>query len=149
MACPYFMPMEKLENGSWPHPSRLPLGGGWRGHCTAPGHEGEQPAQHTLEAFCNLGYAGSCRWAPLIRNWDAVRFAVASPPDAAQRIRGMGDGPATILRLHFVCERNHRPVENGSLEFDLSSATWPRRHDDGRIQKMAECFLELYLKKKA
>ena len=31
MACPYFMPVEKLENGTWPHPSRLPLGSGWRG----------------------------------------------------------------------------------------------------------------------
>jgi hypothetical protein len=31
----------------------------------------------------------------------------------------------------------------------LSQAIWPRRHHDARIQKMAECFLESYLKKKA
>jgi hypothetical protein len=147
MACPYFMPVEKLENGSWPHPARLPLGAGWRGHCTAPGHEGEQPAQDILEAFCNLGYAEPCQWAPLIRDWDAVRFAVASPPDAARS--GSSDAPATVLRLDFVCERNHRPVENGGLEFDLARATWLQRHDDPRIQKMAECFLESYLKKKS
>ena len=42
-----------------------------------------------------------------------------------------------------------RPVEHGDLEFDLSQAVWVRRHDDVRIQKMAECFLESYLKKKA
>src|ERR1700686_2788739 len=64
LACPYFMPVEKLENGSWPHPARLPLGGGWGGHCTSPGHEGERPAQDVLEAFCNLGYADCCAWAP-------------------------------------------------------------------------------------
>ena len=27
------------------------------GHCTAPGHENQTPAQDILEAFCNLGYA--------------------------------------------------------------------------------------------
>src|SRR6266516_2526892 len=32
LACPYFMPVAKLENGTWPHPSRLPLGCG----CTGP-----------------------------------------------------------------------------------------------------------------
>jgi len=35
------------------------------------------------------------------------------------------------------------------LEFDLSRAIWLQRHEDARIQKMAECFLESYLKKKA
>jgi hypothetical protein len=40
-------------------------------------------------------------------------------------------------------------VEHGDLEFDLAQAVWLRRHDDARIQKMAECFLESYLKKKA
>jgi hypothetical protein len=57
--------------------------------------------------------------------------------------------PARILHLRYVCERNHLPVEHGDLEFDLSLATWLRRHDDARVQKMAECFLESYLKKKA
>src|SRR4029077_20703342 len=80
VACPYFMPVEKMENGSWPHPSRLPLGCGWKGYCTAPGHEPPIPAQDVLEAFCNLGYASSCGWAPTQRAWDSVRFAVSAPP---------------------------------------------------------------------
>jgi len=54
-----------------------------------------------------------------------------------------------VLLLRYVCERDHRPVEHGDLEFDLSRAAWMRRHDDLRIQKMAECFLESYLKKKS
>jgi hypothetical protein len=144
------MPVEKLENGSWPHPARLPLGAGWRGHCTSPGHEGELPAQDILEAFCNLGYADCCAWAPRERAWDAVRFAVSAPAEAA----GSGDSgrtnvPSRVLRLRYVCERNHRPVESGDLEFDLPFAAWRRCHDDARVQKMAECFLESYLKKKA
>lgn len=151
MACPYFMPVARLENGSWPHPARLPLGGGWCGHCTAPGHEGEFPPQNVLEAFCNLGYASSCGWSPPLRAWDAVRFAVSAPQGPAMRAepRNAVASPASVLLLGYVCERNHMPVEHGDLEFDLSRAAWLRRHEDARVQKMAECFLESYMKTKA
>ena len=141
------MPVEKLETGSWPHPARLPLGGGWRGHCTSPGHEGEFPEQDILEAFCNLGYVDCCSWAPRDRVWDALRFSVCAPPEPG-KAGGRANVPAPTLRLRYVCERNHGPVDSGDLEFDLASATWLRRHDDARVQKMAECFLESYLKKK-
>jgi hypothetical protein len=116
----------------------------------APGHEGETPTQEVLEAFCNLGYASSCSSTPQERLWDAVRFAVSAPPDSAglNRIRDAAAAPAHVVLLRYVCERDHRPVEHGDLEFDWSRATWLRRHDDARIQKMAECFLESYLRKK-
>jgi hypothetical protein len=144
------MPVEKLENGNWAHPTRLPLGGGWRGHCTAPGHEGELPPQHVLEAFCNLGYAECCAWAPRERAWDAVRFAPSAPRDSTARSNNReAVGSGRLIQLRFVCERNHRPVEDGSLEFDLQQAIWVRRHRDPRLQKMAECFLESYLKKRS
>jgi hypothetical protein len=104
-----------------------------------------------LEAFCNLGYASSCSWSPPLRVWDAVRFAVSVPRDSAMSAEPSDSVavPARVLLLRYVCERDHRPVEHGDLEFDLSRAAWVRRHDDARIQKMAECFLESYLKKKA
>src|SRR5215831_12779157 len=79
LSCPYFMPVEKLEGGNWPHPARLPLGCGWSGHCTAPGHEGEVPTEDVLASSCNLGYASGCGWSPPSREWDAVRFAVSAP----------------------------------------------------------------------
>lgn len=151
MACPYFMPVERLETGAWPHPARLPLGCGWSGHCTAPGHQGEVPSEDILQAFCNLGYASSCSWAPQDRAWDAVRFAVSAPCDSA------GEGgeknlknraPAQTVRLHYVCERSHLPVAHGELEFDLSQAAWLRGHADARVQKMAQCFLESHLQKR-
>src|SRR5437899_11741937 len=109
------MPVERLDNGNWPHPARLPLGRGWSGHCTAPGHEGELPPQHVMEASCNLGYASSCAWAPSDRIWDAVRFAVCAPQDSA----GIGDarnaaaGGVRTLLLRYVCERSNRPVADG------------------------------------
>jgi hypothetical protein len=142
------MPVERLENGTWPHPARLPLGCGYSGHCTAPGHEGQIPQQEVLEAFCNLGYAGTCNWAPRERGWDAVRFAVASP---AGRDKSQGRKnnltPAYRIRICYACEREHRPVQGGDLEFDLQQSTWLRKHEDPRLQKMAECFLDAYLKK--
>lgn len=104
------------------------------------------------EAFCNLGYASSCSWAPVQRVWDAVRFAVSAPSAPGRRDEPStsdADPPARVLRLRYVCERDHRPVQHGDLVFDLSNATWLRTHDDLRIQKMAECFLESYLKRKA
>ena len=150
MACPYFMPVEKMENGSWPHPSRLPLGCGWKGHCTAPGHEQQIPTQDILEAFCNLGYASSCSWAPPQRAWDSVRFSVSAPTGQGPRQRSdASDSAPRILRLIYICERDHRPVEHGELEFDLSQSKWISPHGDARVQKMVDCFLETYLKKRA
>jgi hypothetical protein len=149
LACPYFMPIEKIENGNWPHPARLPLGSGWSGHCTAAGHEQQTPSQDILEAFCNLGYAGSCAWAPPQRACDAVRFAVNAPSASRNKSLASSDDAARLLRLTYVCEREHRPEESGELEFDIAKSAWSKRHADPRIQKMAECFLESYLKKRS
>jgi len=140
------MPVEKLEGGNWPHPSRLPLGSGWTGFCTAPGHEGETPAPQTLENECNLGYASSCAWAPTERNWDGVRFAVSAPSTDSKRVETAR--PST-LRLNYVCERCHRPADHGFLDFDLSNSTWAQTHPDPRIQKMAECFLQSYMQRRS
>ena len=160
MACPFFMPVGKLENGAWPHPARLPLGAGWSGRCMAPGHQGETPSQAEMEEFCNLGYASTCGRLPCDRAWDAVRFGVTG---SAQIKSGRGnqsnDGlssncggnvrlPNRIIQLCYVCERDHQPVEHGRLEFDPESARWIHGHADERVQKMAECFLQSHLAKR-
>ena len=132
MACPFFMPTNKLEDGGWLHPSRLPLGGGWAGHCSAPGHEGAEPTNQELRDFCNLGYAAGCPRLPEERIYDAVRFSIA-------RDRG------AQLLLWFVCESGHRPAGHGMLEYDLSLGQWASSHSDLCIQKMAECYLQSYL----
>jgi hypothetical protein len=126
------MPTSKLDDGGWIHPSRLPLGGGWVGHCSAPGHEGAQPSHEELRELCNLGYAAGCSRLPKERAYDAVRFSVA-------RDRG------AQLLLWFVYESGHRPAGHGTLEYDLSANQWTSSHSDARIQKMAECYLQSYL----
>jgi hypothetical protein len=137
------MPVAKLENGSWPHPARLPLGGGWSGHCTAPQHENEVPPQHVLEAFCNLGYATGCPWTPQERKWDALRFALSKPRDGQEREK---DNPSRLIHICYVGEKNHRPVERGDLEFDADQLVWTKPHEDPCLQKMADCYLKSRMK---
>lgn len=139
MACPYFMPVEKLENGTWPHAARLPLGCGWSGHCTAPEHQGETPSQEQLQQFCNLGYAEACGRLPKDREWDSIRFG-------AKNVRG--DGSTGRIQVRYVCERDHRPAGHGTLEFDATEKIWNVRHPDDRLQRMAECFVLSYVEKR-
>ena len=135
MACPFFMPTAKFEDGAWRHRPRLPLGDGWRGHCTAPGHEGVHPSDEELKEFCNLGYARGCQRLPQRRHADAVRFSPGR--DAEGKVQ-----------LFYVCEVDHGPGEHGTLEYDSVLGRWNSAHPDTRIQKMADCYLDAYLLRK-
>src|SRR5689334_4151271 len=126
------MPTQKAEQLAWLHPSRLPLGGGWSGHCCAPGHVGVVPADEELRDYCNLGYASACSRLPHDRAVDAIRFSIAHDYDSQ-------------LSLWFVCEAGHRPASHGKLKYDVARAQWTAPHPDTRIQKMAECYVESYL----
>jgi hypothetical protein len=139
VACPFFMPVERLADGAWLHAGRLPLGCGWSGQCTAPGHEGETPSHEDVREFCNLGYAEGCGRLPRERMWDSVRFAARTVS---------GDGAGGRIQVRYVCERGHRPAEHGLLEFDAGETRWVEPHRDLRVQRMAECFLESYLEKR-
>lgn len=132
MACPFFLPTQKWDAGMWQHPARLPLGGGWRGSCSAPGHEGAEPSDQEQQDLCNLGYAATCSWLPVERSCDAVRFSVTRD-----------DG--SRLQLCFVCESAHHPVAHGTLEYDSAASQWISTHADPRLQRMAECYVESYL----
>ncbi|MGA2022192.1 MAG: hypothetical protein ABSH02_16485 [Candidatus Sulfotelmatobacter sp.] len=142
MACPFFMPVEKLENASWLHAARLPLGCGWTGHCTAPGHENAIPSPEELRDFCNLGYAEGCERLPHERVWDSVRFGARTVPGDKNNFTG------GHIQIRYICERDHRPVEHGTLKFDAVAEIWLLRHSDDRVQRMAECFLAAYVEKR-
>jgi hypothetical protein len=142
VACPFFLPIEKLQNGTWLHAGRLPLGCGWSGQCTAPGHEGEAPSHEELREFCNLGYAEGCGRLPRERVWDSVRFAARTVCSEGNNASG------GRIQVSYVCERVHRPAEHGMLAFDPAAAHWVERHRDSRVQRMAECFLASYIEKR-
>jgi hypothetical protein len=128
VACPFFMPEQRFES-DWPFPQRLPLGAGWAGTCTAPGHEGARPSDEELKSGCNLGYAKACGRLPAERHADAVRFALGEERDG-------------VLHVLFVCERDYLPAGQGELLYETVSASWLQRHDDARVQRMAECYVQ-------
>lgn len=135
MSCPFFMPTAKAGGELWQHPRRLPLGAGWSGHCTAPGHEGAQPGEHEVRHACNLGYATECARLPRERPCDAVRFAIACDRDGA-------------ITVQYVLEARHLPAGNGLLQYDVAGAAWSTPHADARIQRQAACYLESYLERR-
>ena len=130
LACPYFVPLEIVNDGSWLHPARLPLGAGWTGNCCASEKHVAASETHTRE-FCNLGYATDCPHLPAHRDWDAIRFSV----DRTSR---------TQLTICFVCELGHAPIAHGKLTFDLASEAWLNAHPDARVLRLATCFVQAH-----
>jgi hypothetical protein len=130
LACPYFVPREIVNDGSWLHPARLPLGAGWSGQCCASGEE-NTPSDVELHEFCNLGNATGCSHLPRERDWDAIRFSVARTSEEH-------------ITLWYVCELAHAPVDHGKLTFDRTASGWLNRHADARVQRLAESYLETY-----
>ena len=92
MACPFFMPIERVDDGPWLHAPRLPLGGTYRGTCHA--RQGEVIEER--REFCNTGYArGQCERFPADSKADAVRFSMSGG------------------QLIYVLERDCAPLEHG------------------------------------
>jgi hypothetical protein len=135
MACPYFIPTERFSDGAWPHRTRLPLGDGWRGLCTARCNQEIVPSDDQLLQFCNLGYAAQCQQLPAHRRFDAVRFCVARDREAR-------------IEVCYVLEAGHRPGAHGVLEYDAAAGRWAAAHPDPRIQAMAACYLESYFERR-
>jgi hypothetical protein len=134
VACPYFFPTERAAGAAWSFPSRLPLGAGFCGTCRANGTECT-PCEAELRDFCNLGYAAQCPHMPAERNADCVRFAVAK--DEGDRIA-----------LYYVYERDHAPVDWGTVAYDLRTQQWAWTISDVCVQRQAECYLAVYLEKR-
>ena len=135
MACPYFLPNERRDDLLWPFPSRLPLGAGFGGTCSAPGYAGTVPNDDELKSACNLGYA-RCSRLPQQRDSDCVRYAVSL--DASDRIV-----------ITWVSERGHAPAQHGSLEYDRAGRRFTQPCPDPRIEKQVECYLDSYLRRHA
>ena len=130
LACPFFVPREIVNDGSWPHPSRLPLGAGWTGNCLASGQE-LSPSDTHIREFCNLGYATACPHLPRPCDWDAIRFSIVQ----VSRER---------VTICFVCELAHAPIEHGKLTFDLTSEVCLNPHPDPRLLRLATCYFQAY-----
>ena len=120
MACPFFRPTRALEWSA----GRVPLGAMFEGTCDNQG-AGEP-------RLCNFGYArGLCAEFPGASTADAVRFSVL----------GNADG---IVKIVWILEKEHAPLEHGFLEYTKSSATFIAE-PEGVLAVQARVFVENYL----
>ena len=108
MPCPFFEPHALLEDQPWDelwtHRPRVPLGERYAGLCHALSGEPVTPSEEHLSDLCNHGYArGQCPHFPVEAKADAVRFCLISEEP---------------LRLMYVLEKDHAPVEHGEVNLD-------------------------------
>jgi hypothetical protein len=122
MACPFFRPLRPIEWSS----GRAPLGAMFEGECERRGTAAAR--------FCNFGYArGSCAEFPDNSAADAVRFSVT----------GNADG---IVKIVWILEKDHAPVEHGFLEFMESTSAFVAE-PEGVLGVQARVFVENYLRR--
>jgi len=135
MACPYFYPGETLA-ARGKHP-RMPLGDPYAGVCRVDPLREWRPDDDTLARACNLGYARkTCPRFPKGSGADAFRFSVAADEDG-------------VLKIFFVCERNHSALEHGTLDFSVSHSKFVNRHTNDLLMRQAEAYIESYLRRKS
>ena len=134
MACPFFVPSRRLETTGWVRPPRYPLGDLFSGSCHAIPSD---PAEGHQDECCNFGYArGRCDRFPGGSAPDAVRFSVTE------------DTPARLLVV-YVVEKDHSPVEHGTLEYTIEDARLHGPSISDVLTQQARAFLESYLSRRA
>jgi hypothetical protein len=136
VACPFFMPQDRLDDSAWKHAPRLPLGDAYRGVCHSDPSHPFDPRDTARRDLCNYGYArGRCDRFPPDSSADAIRFSVA------------GDENGRI-RLVYIAEKDHAPAQHGSVESSVEEIQSIRVSENELISKQARVFLESYLRRK-
>jgi hypothetical protein len=135
VSCPYFRPVERLEDGAWLRPPRVPLGDPCKGLCEAIAPSVE-PTLEELRSLCNNGYArGRCPRFPQNAEGDAVRFSVAS------------DAPDEV-QIVYVLERDYGPIDHGRLVYRPSGG-FVEAPVNGLLLAQAGRFIESYLRRRS
>ncbi len=119
-------------------PPRYPLGDLFSGTCHAkPSDPAEGYQDDHQEECCNNGYArGRCDRFPGGSAPDAVRFSVTH--DVGPRVS-----------LTYVIEKDHSPLEFGTLEYAVEDARLDGPHMSDVLVQQARAFLESYLSRRA
>ncbi len=135
MACPYFYPIEAMDEKRWLRPPRLPLGDPYAGICKARA-EPHVPGESAMRDLCNQGYArGACGEFPNENGPDAVRFGIA---------RDSGG----IVRIAFILEGDHLPYGQGAVEYSRELGRLINAPEEEIRRKQAEAYLGSYLRRK-
>jgi hypothetical protein len=136
VACPFFLPVTRLDQDGWIHAPRFPLGDPYQGICQAVAGEAVEPPEASLHDLCNCGYGrGRCERFPA-ESADAVRFSVVST-----------DGDS--VQLIYVLEKGHAPVEHGTLEYSIRESSFAGESIRPILKAQARAFLESHLQRRA
>lgn len=134
MACPFFLPLRRLDSGGWNPAPRWPLGDAYGGSCHAAASGPFEPPEEIQRELCNCGYARQrCSHFPENGATDAVRFSVT----------GHQDGRITLV---YILEKDHAPVQYGSMEHGLMDDATGAREP---LASQARAFIESYLRQRA
>ena len=132
MACPFFLPVRMLDRGAWTNPPRLPLGEPYYGTCVARPSDPFSAPETVQRELCNCGYArGLCDRFPEDSAADAVRFSARSEAEGR-------------VRLVYIVEKDHAPLEHGELEYDGAVIG----HGSELLHAQARAFAESYLRRR-
>lgn len=130
MACPFFLPLRRLDRGAWLRPPRLPLGDPYTGECHSDPAEPFEPPEAQQRELCNCGYARlGCSHFPKDAPGDAVRFSVLA--DAGGRVE-----------LIYIVEKDHVPTEYGRLVYVSEEDRWEHPRVSELLSRQAWAFLE-------
>ena len=61
----------------------------------------------------------------------------------------LGEEANGVLHVRFACELDYLPASHGELLYEKVSGSWLLMHDDVRIQRMAECYVQAQLERRA
>jgi hypothetical protein len=113
------------------------LGDPFGGACHAHPADIVEPPEAQQRELCNCGYARTrCDRFPGGDAADAVRFSVT------------GDTTAR-LSVVYVVEKDHAPIEFGTLEYLIADARLDGPHISDVLTLQARAFLESYLLRRA
>jgi hypothetical protein len=137
MACPYFQPKDRFDDKTWRKHPRLPLGDPYTGLCLVDPMRGWAPDGATLRDCCNLGYARKkCSRFPDQASADAVRFSVTADENG-------------IVRIFFVQERGHEPVEHGTLDYFTGTGEFQGSASNRLLEAQAQAYIVSYFRRKS
>jgi len=113
------------------------LGDPFGGACHARPADIVEPPEAQQRDLCNCGYArGRCDRFPDGSAPDAVRFSVTE------------DSPTRLLVV-YVVEKDHTPVEFGTLEYRIPDSQLNGPAGSDVLKQQARAFLESYLNRRA
>jgi hypothetical protein len=137
VACPFFRPVARLEDGAWPQAPRVPLGDPCRGYCTAHADESVTPGAEELRSFCNTGYVkGRCGRFPNLPDVpDAIRFSLEQDCGGS-------------LTLMYIEEKEYAPLRFGTLSYDVLGGTFAEQSEPENLRAQGHMFATSYLTRK-